>query len=115
VNSSFHDNGDFNFDNAEWYMGVLSVREAERFRNSEYDIKNLYHLLGIAAALVDFDPTYAPYFERVEAEIAAYEARAALISRARDAAVRYGPAQSAAASTASSSSTMDGSPYFSRV
>jgi hypothetical protein len=96
VKTSFHDDGDLNYDNAEWYMGVLSVREAERFRNSKYDIKELYHLLGIAAALVNVDLTYAPYFKRVEAEIAEYEARAALTSRARDAAVRYGPAQSAA-------------------
>jgi hypothetical protein len=96
VNSSFHDDSDFNFDNAEWYMGVLSVREAERFSSSENYLKDLYHLLGLSAALVAADPAYFPCFVRVEAEIAAYKARAALISRARDAAVRYGPAQSAA-------------------
>jgi hypothetical protein len=96
INYSLHEDGDFNLNNAEWYMGVLSVSKAVRFRNSEYDLKDLYHLLGLAAALVDADPNYAPIFERVEAEIATYEARAALTSRARDAAVRYGPAQSAA-------------------
>ncbi len=53
------------------------------------DLKSLQSAYRKVAALVLHDPVYLPIFERIEREIAAYEAEGDLISRARAVAARH--------------------------
>lgn len=53
------------------------------------DLKSLQSAYRKVAALVLHDPVYLPIFERIENEIAAYEAEGDMISRARAVAARH--------------------------
>ena len=52
-------------------------------------LSDLQRMHRMAAALVVADPVYLPIFERIEHELAAFEARGDAISRARAIAVRH--------------------------
>jgi hypothetical protein len=55
---------------------------------SPVSLSDLHHMHRMAAALVVVDPVYLPLFERVESELAAFEAKGDAISRARAIAAR---------------------------
>lgn len=55
---------------------------------SPVSLSDLHHMHRMAAALVVADPVYLPLFERVESELAAFEAKGDAISRARTVAAR---------------------------
>lgn len=52
-------------------------------------LAELQKMHRMAAALVVADPVYLPVFERIEHELAAYEAKGDAVSRARAIAARH--------------------------
>ncbi|MCB5411891.1 hypothetical protein [Pseudogemmobacter faecipullorum] len=52
-------------------------------------LAELQKMHRMAAALVVADPVYLPVFERIEQELAAYEAKDDAVSRARAISARY--------------------------
>lgn len=52
-------------------------------------LSDLHKMHRMAAALVVADPVYLPVFERIEHELAAYEAKDDAVSRARAIAARH--------------------------
>lgn len=57
---------------------------------SPVTLDDLHRMHRMAAALVIADPVYLPVFERIEHELAVFEAKGDAVSRARAIAARHG-------------------------